>query len=112
MKTKISFHGELCIVEVDEIPSRAKPIKTYGKDYKLADSEATGNHHMLSVHPGVALAGFDGDVYAKVTEKSSKIYCMLENRHTDHSLDSGKTYKIVPSQEWDYIEQQRRAVRD
>lgn len=110
MKTKqIHFHGEVCILEVDEIPSQAKALEAK-EDFKLADSEVTGNNHMLEVNPGVSVFQWDEDFYVS-TREETKVYCLLKDRHDDLKLPAGN-YKITPAKEWDYIEQSKRSVRD
>ena len=106
---KIHFHGEVCILEIDSIPTEAKKLETKG-DFKIADSEVTGNDHMLAVNPAVALYGFDEDIYVE-TREETKVYCLLKDRHDDLSLPAGN-YKITPAQEWDHVEQMKRNVLD
>lgn len=107
---KVYMHGELIFFEVDKIPEGAKEIKTKG-DFKLADSENTGNHHMLQIHDGVKLFGFNDEFYTKV-EEETKAYCVLESRHTDLVLGSKTTWGIVPAQELDHITGIVRKIQD
>lgn len=51
-KTKVYFHGELIIVE-RPAPFAGVRKLAVSEDLKLADSETTGNHHMLKIVPGV-----------------------------------------------------------
>lgn len=110
-KKKVHFHGELIFIEVDEIPMGVKEIKTEG-DFKLADSENTGNHHMLQMHDGVKLFRFDNEFYTKVTKKDTKTYCVLDDRHTDLPLRVGSTWTIRPARETDHINNIKRKVLD
>lgn len=109
---KINFHGELCVVQVEEVSGQIVEAKG---DIKLADSETTGNDHMLRVVPGVHVFVDSSDEmeqhFVKV-EQPTKIYCKLDNRHTALELPAGTTWKITPAQEWDHLSRERRNVLD
>lgn len=109
-KKQIHFHGEVCIVEVDEIPGEAKELASKGGDLKLADSEVTGNDHMLEINPGVSVFQWNEDFYVKSREET-KVYCLLKDRHHDLKLPSGN-YKITPAKEFDHLKQEKRRVLD
>ena len=106
---QVHFHGELCILEVEEIPAGGNKLDTQ-KDYKLADSENTGNDHMLATHNAMAMYGFDEDVYLE-TREEAKVYCLLKDRHDDLILPPGN-YKITPAKEYDHLKQEKRNVVD
>jgi hypothetical protein len=107
---EIHFHGELCIREVNDVPKEASSKQSKG-DFKLADSENTGNHHMLEVVPGVDIFQWDEEVYVK-NQVDARVYCVLQERHDDLVLPGGKTWKITPAKEWDHIREERRNVLD
>ena len=105
-------HGELLIAEVLEPASEAKEISVE-EDLKIADSETTGNFHMLEHVPGLHVWQEDkADEFFVRADEGTKIYCKLDNRHTDLHLPAGKTFHITPAQEWDHINQERRNVLD
>lgn len=111
MKT-INFHGELCVVQVEEV--KGKPVELDG-DFKLADSETTGNDHMLRVVPGVHVFVDDTDEIEKhfiQADEATQVYCKLKGRHTALELPAGTTWKITPAQEWDHLARERRNVLD
>lgn len=112
MKT-VHFHGELIIVETNEKPSSEyTKVDTKG-DFKLADSEVTGNDHMLKVVPGVHV--YSNDLVYKFlveTEIDTEIYCKIKNRHTDVTLIGGHSYEIGRANEFNHISRERRGVRD
>lgn len=114
MKTKIHFHGELVIIEKPnaDVKSGMKKLNPT-QDVKLADSEVTGNDHMLQFNPGVHVWSDEtADKFLVKTEVDTKIYCKISDRHTDLKLKGGYCYEIGKAQEWDYIKQERRNVRD
>jgi hypothetical protein len=83
------------------------------EDVKLADSEVTGNDHMLQVVPGVHVWNDEqADKFLVKTDVDTKIYCKIADRHTDLQLFKGKTYEIGKAQEWDHLSRERRNVRD
>lgn len=106
----IKKHGEVVIRTVKSIPEGAQEVKAT-KEYKLADSENTGNHHMLQVHDGVKLMEFDDKLYAQLT-KDTTVFCRDRARHDDMELKGGHTYEIGIAQEYDHIEQHKRNVLD
>jgi hypothetical protein len=111
MQRKIHFHGELCIVEVEETKVVGKQLVS-SEDVKLADSEVTGNDHMLEMVKGVTVfSDADADRFFVKSEVPATIYCKIRDRHTDLVLPAG-TYEIGKAQEWDHIEQSRRNVLD
>lgn len=109
-KKKIHFHGELYVVQTEEVRGVEVSVE---QDIKLADSEVTGNDHMLRKIEGLAVfRDEDADkFFVKVDKEPTKIYCKLPDRHTDLMLLKG-TYEIGKAQEWDYANQVRRNVLD
>ena len=100
-------HGELGIFEFKgKIPNGAKRLT----DYKLADSETTGNHHMLEIKEGVELYEKDGVMYVKNTVPCD-IYCVVKERHDNITLEPG-IWEIEPAKEYDYLNQEIRYVAD
>lgn len=111
-KIEVSFHGELIIMHTEGGEVIGKP-EEHKADAVLADSEATGNDHMLQVIPGVHIFhDLENDIREIEAKVDTKIYCKLENRHTDLVLKGGSVSYIVPAQEYDYLEQEIRNVRD
>ena len=106
----IHFHGELCVREVEAVSG--DEVTPQG-DFKLADSEVTGNDHMLQVVPGVHIFnGGDPEEYFIKAEVDTTIYCKLKDRHDDLKLPGGTSWKITPAKEWDHINEESRAVAD
>lgn len=112
MKQKVHFHGELVIVETTQEPVNMTRVVAKG-DVKLADSEVTGNDHMLQMNPGVHVWSDEAaDKFLVRADEPTKIYCKINDRHTDLQLLKGKSYIITPAKEWDHLEREKRNVRD
>ncbi len=109
---KVMCHGEVRIVIDNEIEVTGDKLEL-GEDLILADSETTGNHHMLKVIPGVHV--WDDKVAEKFfirPEVDTKVYCKLENRHTDISLPARNTYLVYKAREVDPFSGILRKLRD
>jgi hypothetical protein len=100
------FHGELNITKCKEVPSGAR----VHKDYKLADSETTGNHHMLEKKEGVALYEKDGVLYVK-NDVPCDVYCVVKERHDNITLEPG-IWEVDRAKEFDYLRMEKRNVAD
>lgn len=112
MDTVIHFHGELVIVEHTNSKFSGEKIKTK-EDIKLADSEVTGNDHMLEYVDGLTVwRDEDADKFFVKSEKPTKIYCKIKDRHDDLFLKEGVDYEIFPAQEYDHLSRAVRNVRD
>lgn len=108
---KTVFHGEVTIHKVNELPKGLKKAKLFNKkSYKLADSETTGNHHLLEAKEGVDLYEKDGILYLK-NEVPVDIYCAIKERHDNITLEPG-IWEIDKAQEHDYLTGMKRDVSD
>jgi hypothetical protein len=111
-KIVIAKHGEVRIVRHESVEVSGQKIETK-EDIILADSESTGNHHMLQVVPGVHVwKDSDADKFFVKPEVETKIYCKLDNRHTDYQLKEGYTYEIYKAREYDHINKIQRKIAD
>lgn len=112
-KEKVAFHGELIIVERSIPLDNFKEIEAV-EDFKLADSETTGNHHLLKVVPGVHIFQdlADAERYFVRANAETQIYCKIEARHSAFTLKPGCEYEIFPAQEEDHITRSARRVLD
>lgn len=103
-------HGEVNIFETASIPSDAKKMKSNGIGYKIADSETTGNHHMVKAKDGVEMYEKDGVMYLKNTVPVD-VYCVLQDRHDTITLEPS-IWEFEAAQEYDYLTQEQRNVAD
>ena len=113
--THANFHGEVVIKrKAGSIPKDAKRIKSNNGQFKIADSETTGNHHLLEDNPSLKMYEKDGVFYAKSNE-NVKVSCVDKNRHDTQILEPTKSDEILiiePAQEYDYLLQEKRNVAD
>lgn len=115
-KKKHISHGEVNLFEVDGIPKTAKLIKPsksqlVGKGFKIADSETTGNHHLVELAPGVEIyEDTDGTIYIRNTNPT-QVSCVDVKRHDTVELPAS-TWKRKPSKEVDHLRQLKRNVAD
>jgi hypothetical protein len=109
------LHGECLVTRIDSIPSDAvsEPVDLSKGFVIIADSETTGNHHVLDCPPAAGVEFFKtptGKRYVKV-DNTTQVRCVVADRHTAIPMTPG-TYEIGFQQEYDYFEQAARNVRD
>lgn len=107
------LHGEAMIVKEGSMPSSVKPLEVKGPYLIIADSEVTGNHHVVDCEAGVT---FFEDTDAEKTrymnaKKPTRVRCLIDNRHDTIELDPG-IYKFGIQQEYDYHAEAKRNVAD
>ncbi len=116
MKKKYKGHGEALFLEVDELPKDAKKVIPNGSMLAaggliVANSETSGNHHVVELKEGVEFFERDGVLYMKNTQPT-KAYCSLDRtRHPEIELEP-KIWKIKIQKEFDLLERVRRNVAD
>jgi hypothetical protein len=109
--TKIKIHGECTIKRIEKIPSDAIPVTMSNASYHIiADSETTGNHHVLDNVPGMKLFSIDDLLFAEVSTPT-KVRCIQEDRHDTIELEAG-IWEFGIQKEYDYLSESLRNVRD
>ena len=103
-------HGEVNIFGIDSIPEGCKAVSPIKGGYKIADSETTGNFHMVKDAPSIELVEKDGVLYMKNGEPA-EVFCVDKARHDTIEVEPGM-WEIEPSQEYDYLSQEKRNVAD
>ncbi len=103
------FHGEVMVKPITQLPKGAKKKKVNGYQI-IADSEVTGNHHVVDVADGVEFYEKDGKLYLEV-EKEATVRCLVKERHDAVKIDKG-VYEIDFQQEYDYLADNARRVAD
>lgn len=115
MKEKIWLHGEVSIKKtIGNIPEGAKKISPKNGSYKIADSEVTGNHHLLDEVEGIDVYEKDGMFYVR-TSKPMTVRCVDQNRHDNITLEPCTIEEILVisrQSEVDHLTDEVRAVRD
>lgn len=112
MKKKIILHGECIVAQCSGLPADAVAETHNGKVVIVANSEVTGNHHVIANKPGVTFwnSKTTGKRYMNSTVPTD-ISCVMAERHTTIDIVPG-TYVIGIQQEYDYIAQAKRNVAD
>lgn len=115
MKEKIWLHGEVAIKKtIGNIPEGAKKINPVDGVYKIADSETTGNHHLLEEMEGIDVYEKDGMFYVRPS-KPMTVRCVDQKRHDNITLEPCTTEEILVitrQSEVDHLTEEVRAVRD
>ena len=121
MKRHIS-HGEVNLFEVDEIPTTAKKLDFSTnpnilnllegeQGFKIADSETTGNHHLVKLNDQIALfEDTDGTLYIRNLTPTT-IECIDVTRHDTCELPPS-IWKRDVSREFDHLEGLLKRVAD
>lgn len=106
------FHGEVCITKVNAIPEGLKKaVKFNKKSYKLADSEQSGNHHLLEAKEGVELFEDSNGVLWLKNEVPCNVFCAIKERHDTITLEPG-VWEIDRALEYDHLTDVKRQVAD
>lgn len=106
------FHGEVCITKVTAIPEGLKrAVKFNEKSYKLADSEQSGNHHLLEAKEGVELFEDSNGVLWLKNEVPCDVFCAVKERHDTITLEPG-IWEIDRALEYDHLNDVKRQVAD
>ncbi len=112
---EVILHGEAMIFPAN-IPTDAVEIKPTNEQYHIiADSETTGNHHVIDLSPAKrnAVKIFKNSAGTMFMENKTEtsVSCVLANRHSPIAIPPG-TYEFGIAQEYDHFAQNLRNVRD
>jgi len=111
-KNKIILHGECIVAQCAGLPADAIAEIHTTNVVIVANSEVTGNHHVIANKPGVVF--YNSKTTGKRYMNSAvptNISCVMAERHTTIDIVPG-TYTIGIQQEYDYIAQAKRNVAD
>ena len=93
------------------IPEGATEIRSSRDDYHIiADSETTGNHHVIDTVPGTRYFKHDDTMYMKNTNET-RVRCVLTDRHDTIEIEPG-TWEFGIQKEYCHLTQQLTNVRD
>ena len=107
----VYLHGEVVIFSGVSRSKQAQKVMAKDGLYILANSETTGNHHVLVAQDGVDVyEGIDGTLYVHV-EEDAQVKCVLEDRHDTQVLPSGD-YIVRRKIEYDHLTNTPRVVAD
>jgi hypothetical protein len=105
------LHGEAMILPAT-LPADAVEIKTSNVGYHIiADSETTGNHHVIDAVPGTRFWR-SGEKTFMTNDRETRVRCVHPARHNPIALSPG-VYQVGEAQvEYDHFAQNLRKVRD
>ena len=107
----VYFHGEVAIMDKALMPKSAKKLVAKDSRYILANSETTGNHHVLVAKDGVDVyEAPDGTLFVHV-EEEAEVKCVLEERHDTQVLPAGD-YIVRRKVEYDHLLHTKKVVAD
>ena len=110
--TDVILHGEAMIFK-SKLPKGAKLMnKSATEKFQIiADSETTGNHHVVDINEGVEFYMDKNGTMFMVNEKPTQVRCVHPDRHSTIPLSPG-CWEFGVQQEYDHFEQNLRAVKD
>lgn len=115
MQEKIWLHGEVNIKKtIGKIPEGAVKIKPENGAYKIADSETTGNHHLLEEIEGIEVFEKDGMFYVRPSVPMT-VRCVDQKRHDNITLEpcgENEIFVICRQLEVDHLTDEISSVRD
>ncbi len=114
-KKRHIVHGECNLFEVDGVPEGATKVipnssMIAGGGMIVANSETSGNHHVIEMREGVEFYEKDGTLYMKNT-KPTNIKCVHEGRHDTIEMPAS-VWKRRIAKEFDYFTMEKRNVAD
>ena len=102
-------HGEVVVKEITELPIGLN--KVVAKDFiVVGESETLGNDHRVAVLNDTDFYEKDGKLFMSVKTETT-IFCPNDTKHSTKPIPEG-LWEIDIAQEYDYIEQETRQVRD
>lgn len=104
------LHGE-CLIFQSNLPKDAVEEVLPDGDVIIADSETTGNHHVIEKRPGVKFYHNSKGARFMVNSVPTDVKCVLTDRHDNVTLQPG-VWQIDFQQEYDYFTESLRNVRD
>ena len=108
--TSVILHGEAILFE-SNLPADAVEIKpTHSTYHIIADSETTGNHHVVDMVCGTKVYKASNRIFIK-NNKKTNVRCVHPNRHDAIVLEPS-VYEVGVQKEYDHFAQNLRAVRD
>lgn len=108
---QVALHGE-CTIMHGNIPKNATPLvlEKGQKQYIIADSETTGNHHVLDLPPKAKMYTLENRVFLS-TPVPVTVHCVMTERHDSIELAAGD-YEFGTQMEYDPFEARLKKVQD
>jgi hypothetical protein len=109
VKRKGICHGE-CIIFESKIPAEGIEEKNEGEFVIVANSETTGNHHVIDMAPDVKFFTHEGKRFMKNSSPAT-VRCVMADRHDALAIPAGE-WEVGIAQEFDYFTKAKRNVAD
>lgn len=111
-KNSVILHGE-CMVFRSSLPNDIEKITSENENYMvIADSEVTGNHHVVDLAPMVNFFRQKGtDRLFMENMSPTKLRCLISERHTDVILEPN-VWEFGTQKEYDHVNDELVSVRD
>jgi len=107
---KAVFHGEAILSKVSVVPVGAKKVKSLNGSFIIAESETSGNHHLVLEKDGVDMYELNGVLYV-TNDVEAEVKCVDEKRHDTITLEPG-VWKVDRAKEYDFLRDEIRSVAD
>lgn len=109
---KTFTHGEVLLMKTNKLPKGLKKVSLFTKEsYRLADSETSGNYHLLEAKEGVELFEDSNGVLWLKNDVPCNVFCAIKERHDNITLEPG-IWEIDKAQEYDYMSDLTKKVSD
>lgn len=108
-KSSAILHGECAIIQT-KIPADAEMDTPKTGVLIIADSETTGNHHVMDMVPGIEILKKGNQRFVR-NSVPANVRCVVADRHDTLTVPPGE-WEFVIAQEFDYFEMSKRNVRD
>lgn len=113
-KTEVILHGEAMLFP-SELPADCVEVlhsqNNLTNPYIIADSETTGNHHVVDMPAGTKVFKSKDDRIFIVNTTETQVRCVHADRHSPITMEPG-CWEVGIQQEYDHLEQHMRQVRD
>ena len=107
----VILHGEAMMFK-SILPKKVTKVKTTNDHYHIiADSETTGNHHVVDLNESVEFFMDDDGHLFMVNERPTQVRCILPERHSTIPLEAG-CWEFGIQKEYDHFEQNLRNIKD
>lgn len=103
-------HGEVNLLELEKLPKGLKKIEVKEDTYKLANSEVTGNHHLVKTQGVEFYEDKKGTLYMRVLQ-DTEVSCVDTKRHDTVTLPAS-VWVRKPALEVDHFTGLSRDVVD
>lgn len=108
---EVKVHGE-AFVFPSKLPTGAKKKNIGNESFVIiAESETTGNNHVVDVMEGVDFYEDEKGTLFMESRVDTNIRCVHENRHDAITIPAG-TYEFGSQQEYDPFAERMRRVTD